>query len=141
MAESERLSDVDLKRYRDLVSLHEQVGAGSALLLEQERLLLGEIDRLKDLAVEWALEHDRHVARMARRSAKYNGELAQALAAIRKERNELAARVEAGRAVHAPFDYEGEQFCQECSDGGGDGSRGFIRWPCATETALNPIDE
>ena len=114
----------------ELVACHELVmmqegqrGGGSALSLEQERKLLDEIDRFRNCEAEleqqiWARKGDAGF--------------------FLRQAEELTARISAARAVHQPFEYQSELFCSACSDGHGDGSRGYIPWPCETDLALEP---
>ena len=48
----------------------------------------------------------------------------------------LVGCIDAAAAIHSPFEYRGVRFCSDCSDLGGDDSRGGIEWPCDTARAL-----
>lgn len=48
----------------------------------------------------------------------------------------LEGQLATAREIHKPFEYRGDRFCCDCSDLGGDGSRGGIEWPCDTAQAL-----
>jgi hypothetical protein len=67
--------------------------------------------------------------------------------ALLAERDRLAASNVAVLKIHRPVEEQDRRtkeiyyYCWECSDNGGDGSRGHYLWPCDTATAAGATAE